>query len=71
VHIISALHELFFINNATIVTFYLSLKSSINYLNMPENQNIEWKESWRDEYLKWICGFANAKGGVIVIGQNR
>ena len=24
---------------------------------MPENQNIEWKESWRDEYLKWICGF--------------
>ena len=25
-----------------------------------ENQNIEFKESWRDEYLKWICGFANA-----------
>lgn len=25
---------------------------------MSENQNIEWKESWRDEYLKWICGFA-------------
>ena len=25
-----------------------------------ENQNIEWKESWRDEYIKWICGFANA-----------
>jgi ATP-dependent DNA helicase RecG len=21
-----------------------------------ESQNIEWKESWRDEYLKWICG---------------
>jgi len=37
---------------------------------MPENQNIEWKESWRDEYLKWICGFANAKGGKIVIGKN-
>jgi ATP-dependent DNA helicase RecG len=35
---------------------------------MPENQNIEWKESWRDEYLKWICGFANAKGGKIIIG---
>ncbi len=35
---------------------------------MPENQNIEWKESWRDEYLKWICGFANAKGGKIFIG---
>jgi ATP-dependent DNA helicase RecG len=37
---------------------------------MPENQNIEWKESWRDEYLKWICGFANAKGGKIFIGIN-
>lgn len=35
---------------------------------MPENQNIEWKESWRDEYLKWICGFANAQGGKIFIG---
>ncbi len=33
-----------------------------------EAQNIEWKESWRDEYLKWICGFANAQGGTIYIG---
>lgn len=37
---------------------------------MPENQNIEWKESWRDEYLKWICGFANAQGGKLYIGKN-
>lgn len=37
---------------------------------MKENQHIEWKESWRDEYLKWICGFANAEGGVLVIGRN-
>ena len=36
---------------------------------MAEDQNIEWKESWRDEYLKWICGFANANGGKIVIGK--
>lgn len=35
---------------------------------MGESQNIEWKESWRDEYLKWICGFANAQGGKIYIG---
>ncbi len=35
-----------------------------------ESQNIEWKESWRDEYLKWICGFANAQGGKIYIGMN-
>ncbi len=33
-----------------------------------ENQNIEFKESWRDEYLKWICGFANAQGGKLFIG---
>lgn len=37
---------------------------------MAENQNIEYKESWRDEYLKWICGFANANGGKIYIGKN-
>ncbi len=36
---------------------------------MAESQNIEWKESWRDEYLKWICGFANAQGGKIYIGK--
>lgn len=30
---------------------------------MSESQNIEYKESWRDEYLKWVCGFANAQGG--------
>ena len=35
-----------------------------------ESQNIEYKESWRDEYLKWICGFANAQGGRIYIGVN-
>ena len=33
-----------------------------------ETQNIEFKESWRDEYLKWICGFANAQGGTLYIG---
>ena len=37
---------------------------------MSESQNREWKESWRDEYLKWICGFANADGGVLVIGRD-
>jgi len=37
---------------------------------MPETQNTEWKASWRDEYLKWICGFANAKGGKIYIGKD-
>ena len=37
---------------------------------MSESQNIEYKESWRDEYLKWICGFANAQGGTIYIGMD-
>lgn len=36
---------------------------------MSEPQLIEYKESWRDEYLKWICGFANAQGGVLYIGK--
>ena len=35
-----------------------------------ESQNVEWKESWRDEYLKGICGFANAQGGRLEIGRN-
>ncbi len=35
---------------------------------MAESQNIEYKELWRDEYLKWVCGFANAQGGKIYIG---
>lgn len=33
-----------------------------------ENQNIEYKRIWSDEYLKWVCGFANAQGGRIFIG---
>ncbi|RXZ68345.1 AlbA family DNA-binding domain-containing protein [Fusobacterium necrophorum] len=35
-------------------------------MNDNEKQNIEWKE----DYLKWICGFANAQGGKIYIGKN-
>ena len=37
---------------------------------MPEHQEIEWKESWREEYLKWICGYANAHGGTLYIGKD-
>ena len=37
---------------------------------MSESQSIEYKQSWRDEYLKWICGFANANGGSIFIGKD-
>ena len=37
---------------------------------MKESQHTEWKQNWRDEHLRWICGFANAEGGVLVIGRN-
>ena len=37
---------------------------------MPETHNIEYKSSWHEDYLKWVCGFANAQGGVIFIGKD-
>jgi ATP-dependent DNA helicase RecG len=37
---------------------------------MSENQRIEWKSNWRDEHLQWVCGFANAEGGVLEIGKD-
>ena len=37
---------------------------------MLENQDIEFKTIWKDEYLKWVCGMANANGGIIYIGLN-
>lgn len=33
-------------------------------------QQREWKAVWHDEYLEWICGFANAEGGVLEIGRS-
>ena len=33
-----------------------------------ENQTVEYKESWHEKYLEWICGYANAKGGTLYIG---
>ena len=36
---------------------------------MAVDQNTEWKRTWQDEYLKWVCGFANADGGSSVIGR--
>ena len=30
-----------------------------------ENLNVEYEESWHDKYLEWICGYANAKGGIL------
>ena len=33
-----------------------------------ESQNVEYKRIWRDDYLRWICGYANAEGGTIWLG---
>ena len=38
--------------------------------NKQESQQIEWKWSWQDEFLKWLCGYANADGGTLYIGVN-
>ena len=35
-----------------------------------ESQILEWKESWRDEYMKTLCAFANASGGTLEVGRN-
>ena len=35
-----------------------------------ESQQTEWKWSWQDEYLKWLCGYANTEGGSLYIGVN-
>lgn len=51
------------------LTLILSKKPKYD-TEMPEQQNIEWKQSWRDEYIKWVSGFANADGGTIFIGKN-
>jgi len=37
-------------------------------IQVDESQNTEYKESWNDKYLQWICGFANAQGGKIYLG---
>ena len=34
-----------------------------------ESQAIEWKETWRDDYMRTLCAFANASGGVLEIGR--
>ena len=38
------------------------------FMKKLENQKIEYKTTWRDDYLKWICGFANSGGGKVYIG---
>lgn len=39
-------------------------------LQINESQTIEFKQLWKDEYIKWICAFANNDGGKLYIGVN-
>ena len=48
----------------------IALMSEHQNIDIMENQQLEWKEIWHDEHLKWICGFANAQGDTLVIGKN-
>lgn len=50
-------------NNRNIFINYNMKKITAN-----ECQNVEYKRNWQDEYLKWICGFANAQGAVMYFG---
>lgn len=47
------------------------MQSSLLTSSSPtESQHVEYKSVWKDDYLKWICGFANAQGGTLFIGVN-
>ena len=35
-----------------------------------EKHDIDWKKIWKDEYLKWVCAFANTQGGELHIGKD-
>ncbi|QSZ40666.1 hypothetical protein GJV85_00535 [Sulfurimonas aquatica] len=37
-------------------------------LQMQESQTIEFKQIWKDDYIKWISAFANTDGGKLYIG---
>ena len=37
-------------------------------INLVESQTVEFKQIWKDEYLKTICAFANSEGGSLYIG---
>jgi len=37
-------------------------------MQIKESQNTEFKEIWKDDYLKWISAFANSEGGTLYIG---
>ena len=60
-------------HHSALLNFSISAFQNFSFFpNMTriESQHTEWKESWRDEFLRVICGFANAEGGRLEIGRN-
>lgn len=39
-------------------------------MQLQENQTTEFKVSWREDYLKSLCAFANTNGGTLFIGKD-
>jgi len=58
-------------DNTTRKRAKFSTKIILETVVTSESQNVEFKVTWKDEYLKWIYGFANAYGGTIVFWVNR
>ena len=46
------------------------MSSNMSQEHDQESQQTEWKWAWQDEYLKWLCGYANVDGGTLYIGVN-
>lgn len=47
--------------------FMSPTKTNLEEIMKRETQTIEFKQSWHDGYLKWICGFANAHGSKLIV----
>jgi ATP-dependent DNA helicase RecG len=58
---------LFFVTLYNLFTYWRSGSSTGG--RVLENQTIEWKETWRDDYMRTICAFANTSGGALEIGR--
>ncbi len=52
------------------VSIEMELYDNIQNGSEEENQTTEWKWSWSDDFLKWLCGYANVDGGTLYVGVN-
>jgi len=50
------------------MTNIICLDEKYKMINIQESQTVEFKQSWKDEYLKTICAFANTDGGILYVG---